>query len=169
MKVISLTQDKVALVDDEDYERLNQFKWYARWNNQRFYACRKIKTSNGQKIEHMHRVIAITPHGLDTDHKNGDSLDNQKDNLRWASRAQNMQNQKYPARNNKLGIKGVSLKCRKFEAKIKLNGKNIRLGLFTVLGDADSAYREAEDKHYGVFSRNSKLANAMPKKVLLQQ
>ncbi|OGO79854.1 MAG: hypothetical protein A2203_08110 [Chromatiales bacterium RIFOXYA1_FULL_46_5] len=61
----------------------------------------------------------------------------------------------HPQKNNKLGVKGVSChkKSRKFRSYIKLNGKKIFLGSYNVLGDADSAYRKAEEKYFGEFAR----------------
>ena len=159
MKTILLTQNKVALVDDEDYERLNQYKWYAKREGNTWYVTRgskKLDDKGKQKLIRMHREIMNAPKGVPVDHKNGNGLDNQKYNLRLATNQQNQFNRKNPQSNNKLGIKGVRWdgKLKKFKAGIKFNGKSIHLGYFSVLGDADSAYRIAEEKYFGKFSRN---------------
>ena len=155
MKEISLTQNKVALVDDEDFERLNQFKWRAQWGGCNWYAVR-TSTVEGKKFAIlMHREIMNASTGIQGDHRNGNGLDNQKHNLRPATHAQNGYNRKLPQKNNKLGIKGVCWhkRAKKFNAQIKVDGKKFHLGLFNVLGDADSAYRIAEEKYFGEFAR----------------
>lgn len=154
MKEIPLTQNKVALVDDEDFERLNQFKWYA-WRHRKTWYSRRTDCSNGKKAILMHREIMNAPKGIQVDHRNGDGLFNCKENLRSATHAQNMHNRIYPHKNNKLGIKGVCWHKanKKFRAQIRVNGKKIHLGLFNVMGDADSAYRKAEEKYFGEFTR----------------
>ena len=151
MKEIQLTQGKVALVDDEDFERLNQFKWSVYKNHKTWYASRKNKQ---QKIL-MHREIMNAPKHIQVDHRNGDGLFNCKKNLRLCTHQQNQFNQKHAQKNNKLGIKGVRWRKdrKKFEAQIRFNGKAIYLGRFAVLADADQAYRVAELKHFKEFAR----------------
>ena len=155
MKQIELTQGKVALVDDEDYERLNNFKWYAHKKRNRYYALRGICINSKSDIIRMHREILNAIGKIQVDHINGNGLDNRKENLRLCTNQQNHCNQKNPQKNNKLGIKGVHLdkKGKKFTAQIKIKGKVINLGFFNVLGDADSAYRIAENKYFGEFAR----------------
>ena len=159
MKTILLTQNKFAFVDDEDFERLNQYKWYTKREGNTWYATRgskKLDDKGKQKLIRMHREILNAPKGIPVDHINGNGLDNRKKNIRVATKTQNAQNQKHPRRDNKLGIKGVCWdgKLKKFKAGIKFNGKSIHLGYFSVLGDADSAYRIAEEKYFGKFARN---------------
>ncbi len=67
MREIELTQGKVALVDDEDYDYLSQFNWYARKDGQTFYALRKDK----QRTVLMHRVILRPDVGMESDHIDG--------------------------------------------------------------------------------------------------
>ena len=158
MKEISLTQNKVALVDDEDFEWLNQFKWYACWSGWVWYAIRKSPILDGKRITIlMHREIMNAPNGVPVDHRNSNGLDNRRENVRLCTNQQNMHNRKKANRNNKLGIKGVCWhrNTKKFRSQINLNGKKIHLGLFNVLGDADSAYRKAEEKYFGEFARRS--------------
>jgi len=78
MKEIQLTQGKIALVDDGDYEKLNQFKWYTIKIRSLFYAARERQN----KTILMHRIIINAPERLYTDHINGNPLDNRKINLR---------------------------------------------------------------------------------------
>lgn len=105
----------------------------------------------------MHRVILNTPIGMDTDHVDGDGLHNRKKNLRICAHQKNSFNRKKPQKNNNLGIKGVHWieSIKKFQAKIQVNGKLINLGYFNVMGDADLAYRLAEEKYFGDFARGA--------------
>lgn len=156
MKEIALTQGKNALVDDEDFEKLNQYKWYASNERGKWYAARRIPTINDKrKIVRMHRIIMNAPHGVQVDHRNNNGLFNCRENLRLCSNQQNGFNKKNPRKDNKLGIKGVCFNknLNKFHARIMINGKGIHLGYYNVLGDADSAYRIAEEKYFGEFAR----------------
>lgn len=154
-KEIQLTQGKIALVDDEDFEKLNQYKWCATKYGNNFRAERRCLVNGKSKIKRMHREITNAPKHLEVDHKDGNGLNNQKINLRICTHQENGFNQTKPRKNNKLGIKGVCWHkiAEKFQAQIQVNGKGIYLGLFSVLGDADDAYRRAEKKYFGEFAR----------------
>jgi len=94
MKKIKLTKKQVALVDDSDYEELNRFKWHARKTVKTFYAERTFTIGNGKrKNVFMHRYIMQTPKGFDTDHIDGNGLNNQRSNLRVCTRSENLRNQ----------------------------------------------------------------------------
>jgi hypothetical protein len=96
MKLISLTQGKFAKVDDEDYEWLNQHKWFAHQSRGRF--CVETHTYGGyynQQTLKMHRLIlGITDGSVIVEHKDGDSLNNQRSNLRIATHSQNNSNRR---------------------------------------------------------------------------
>lgn len=158
MKKIELTKGKIALVDDEDFEYLNQYSWHAVLKRNDKYAARaRIKINNKYKMFFMHRIILEISSNLTIDHINGNPLDNRKENLRIATNQENQRNREVPI-HNKLKIKGVSLAGkykRKFLALIKVNKVRINLGRYNVLGDADSAYRIAEKKYFGEFVRSS--------------
>lgn len=155
MKEIKLTQNKVAVVDDEDFEQLNQYKWYAHKQSNNCYASRTIRLNKRKITIKMHREVLNAGNGISVDHINGNGLDNRKENIRLCTTQQNAFNRKHPHPKNKLKTKGVRWHngARKFIAKIKINGKKIHLGYFNVLGDADSAYRFAEEKYFGEFAR----------------
>ena len=133
MKYIKLTRNKVAIVDDEDFEKINSSKWCYSGG----YAMRMC---NG-KMTQMHRVILDTPIGFDTDHINRNKLDNRKDNLRIATRSQNSYNKPVMAKSIS-GYKGVSLFKRtgKWTAQICPNYKKIHLGYFNTPIEAAVAY-----------------------------
>ena len=100
MKYIPLTQGKLAIVDDEDFEWLSQWKWHF---NRKKYAARTINHSG--KL-YMHQVILNTPKGMLSDHRNGNGLDNRRKNLRACNVQQNKANSRLP-KNNTSGFKGV--------------------------------------------------------------
>lgn len=155
MKTIQLTQGKVALVDDEDFEYLNQFKWCAAKLSGRFYAVRNAPKDGKQYMYMMHRVIMDTPKGFHTDHISGDGLDNRKLNLRIATVQQNGQNRK-SCTGTSSEYKGISWQVsrNKWFAQIrKPDGKDEYLGRFTNENEAALAYNAAALRHYGEFAR----------------
>src|SRR5689334_3927840 len=93
MKLIPLTRGFIAKVDDVDYPSLAQFKWYAQSRRGYFYAARWDNTVTPRKIISMHRVIAGAAEHEFVDHRDGDQMNNQRDNLRNVTRSGNNQNQ----------------------------------------------------------------------------
>jgi HNH endonuclease/AP2 domain len=104
MKKIKLTQGKFALVDDADFEWLDQWKWTFNSNG---YAFRLKRPT----YIFMHRLLMDFPEYNQVDHINGDRLDNQRHNLRIVSRLQNNRNRNFQ-RNNTSGVIGVYLDKR---------------------------------------------------------
>ena len=94
MKEIPLSQGKVALVDDEDYKYLNQWKWYAAKQGNDFYAFRNDYTVSPPKTVRMHREVLVED-PRDIDHIDGNGLNNQKVNLRYCTHSQNHQNRNH--------------------------------------------------------------------------
>ncbi len=145
MKEIFLTQEQIALVDDEDFEYLNQWKWYATKNCNTFYAVRAGGIVNGSMtIIRMHTVIlGKPPNGLVTDHENGNGLDNQRYNLGHVTRRQNHQNRKH--QNSSSQYPGVcwATNDKKWQANITINGKTKYLGQFINEREAFDAYKQA--------------------------
>jgi len=100
MQLILLTQHKYSLVDDKDFDYLNQWKWHYK----RGYAIRY--DTKRKKWIFMHRIILTPPDGFETDHINNNPLDNRRSNLRMVTHQQNIMNQKV-SKNNTSGYKGV--------------------------------------------------------------
>lgn len=154
MKRIPLTKNKFAIVDDEDYENLNRFKWYLSNTGYAMHSIHLGKDSDG-KYKHknisMHRLINKTPKGMDTDHINHNTLDNRKCNLRTVSRKQNHWNMK-TREDSKSGFRGVSwLRSRKrWRVRIMVNYKEIYVGRFKELSDAIIARKKAEEKYHAI-------------------
>ena len=154
MREIELTQNKVAIVDDEDYDYLSQWKWYAKLDTGtgKFYAARTDR-SGTQKTVRMHRVIMKTPDDMETDHINLDTLYNIKENLRNVSRSQNMMNRNYQ-KNSTTKAKGVRARYNgRFWAGIKKDGVNIYIGSYLSLEEASNAYDEKAKELFGEFGR----------------
>lgn len=154
MKEIPLTQDKVAIVDDGDFEWLNQWKWHAHRRHGIWYALRGIVVAKKPVAIRMHRMILDAPIGVQVDHINGDGLRNTRDNLRLVTDQQNRFNGRLYA-NNTSGYKGVSLfrPTGKWCAHIGFNGKRKNLGYFGTPEEAASAYDNAARKLFGEFAR----------------
>ena len=159
MKTIPLTQGKVALVDDEDYEWLNQYKWTLVRNDNKEYAARNAYKEHGKnKIVTMHRVIlGDTVKDKDTDHIDGNGLNNQRANLRACTRAENLRNCKKPQVNNELykGIKTFPNQMWRAVIGHTKNGKATvtHLGMFFSPEAAAIAYDRAAKKLFGKFAR----------------
>lgn len=148
-KQIPLSQGKVALIDDEDFERISKYKWYARKTGYVYYAVRKIDN----QAFYMHReILGVTDRKIDVDHCNGDGLDNRRENLREATRSQNIWNTG-KRKHNRSGYKGVYLHdCGKYAADINMNRKTYHLGLFETAEQAARAYDEESKKLRGAFA-----------------
>lgn len=147
MKEIPLTQGKVALVDDEDFSRVSALKWYA-WRGQdgNWYA----RASANSK--YMHRFVRADIRGM-VDHRDGNGLNNQKQNLREATDSQNQANRR-KRRPTSSQFKGVNWHegTQKWRAQIKLLGKSRHLGLFLTESGAARAYNDAARLIFGEFA-----------------
>lgn len=153
MKEIQLTQGQFALVDDEDYEREFGFEWYAWWNKetQSFYAVRRYGTRAKKLTEYLHRKVMQTPKGMICDHKNHDTLDNRKENLRNCTPSQSLMNTRIHT-NNTTGFKNISIHRDKYRVTIRANRTTVFDREFFILEDAIAARDEAVKKYHGEFA-----------------
>jgi hypothetical protein len=154
-KEIKLTQGKFALVDDSDYDYLNQWKWYYSHG----YAVRQYGWPI-KKTVFMHRLIMGDPPGLQIDHKDNEKpdhgLDNQSSNLRVCTNSGNSKN-RGKSSNNTSGYKGVSWdkQKNKWVAQITFDGQHRVIGFFTTAESAAHAYDTAAKKYHGEFSQTN--------------
>jgi len=149
IRFIPLTQGKFAIVDAEDYDWLNMYKWCVSKKRYNFYACRRTR---GKKI-FMHRLITNAPEGMLVDHINGISLNNRRSNLRICTIAQNNRNSR-PWRRSTSKYKGVSW-CQaagKWRARIRPNRKQMHLGCFDNEIKAARAYDKKAKELFGEFA-----------------
>jgi hypothetical protein len=124
MKEILLTQGKVALVDDEDYDVLNEIKWYAHIAGDKqklWYATHGIHRKDLTKTVLMHRIILNAPPKMEVDHIDGNGLNNQKLNLRLATRRQNCQNLHIKKTSKYPGVMYDRFMKRKKRWKVNIN------------------------------------------------
>jgi hypothetical protein len=154
MKEIKLSQGKVSQVSDHRFDFINQWRWtaahdkYGNWHAHRLEGKGKNK-----KTIYMHRVIVNAPPNKDVDHRDGNGLNNQDENLRICTDSQNLANSKRRS-DNTTGYKGVFLKKgkNKFRARITVNGKRINLGCFFTAAEANMVYQNAAQKYFGEFA-----------------
>ena len=148
MKKIPLTQGQFAIVDDDDFDFINQWKWFAYYDKDTdsYYAVRSI----GPKRILMHREIMKTPKGLLVDHINHNTLDNRKKELRNVTSQQSAMNRKGHF-SNPLGHKGVTKNGNSFRASVYKDGKYLFNKTFRNLEDAINAYEKASQTIQGEF------------------
>ena len=150
IRKIKLTQGESAIVDAEDFEWLNQWKWYIGSHG---YACRRpwLKKEKRYETILLHRFVNQTPRELLTDHKNRNKLDNRKCNLRTGNKSLNGINRGLQS-NNTSGYKGVywDKKNKKWCASIKKNNLKIHLGYFINIKDAIITRRKGEEKYHAI-------------------
>jgi hypothetical protein len=157
---LPLTQGKFALVCASDFERINQYRWYAL--NRRtglWHVCRDVKTVGVKKHIYLHRFLMDAPAGRLVDHKDGDGLNNVRWNLRLADRRQNAQNARSRSKPKTSRFRGVCFKKQfgRFEAHIRVVAadgvaRQTYLGRFKSELEAARAYDAAAIKYFGEFA-----------------
>lgn len=154
MKKIKLTQNKVTLVSNCDFQSLNIHKWSANKIGNTFYVVRSDRSSGKVKTILMHRVILGAAKEMEVDHLDGDGLNNQRENLRCCTHSQNLKNRK-KHKNNISGFKGVSFytRTKQWVAFIGVDNKNIGLGYFKTKEEAYEAYCKACIKYHKEFHK----------------
>ena len=142
MKKIELTQGQYAIIDDQDYELVSSKKWF----------FQKVPQNSGYARAtggiFMHRFIMKTPAGMETDHINGNRLDNRRSNLRICTKQQNCWNRK-------VGIgryRGVYHHKNRWVAQITKDGVRRIIGRFQTESEAKKAYDLMAKELYGEFA-----------------
>jgi hypothetical protein len=154
MKQIQLTKGQFALVDDEDYEYLNQFKWHVSPHKNTKYAERGVTLEIGKyTVVSMHITLMKPSKGMDIDHKDHNGLNCQKYNLRICTRQQNHRNRrKRPNLSSK--YKGVTWDkyARKWKSAITIDRKPKHLGNFSSELEAALAYNKKAKELFGEYA-----------------
>lgn len=147
--------DRVVLYDNIDHDLISAYHWYLFKNGNSFYAMSTLTNRPNGKAILMHRLIMdITNSKVLIDHKNQNGLDNTRDNLRVATKAQNSMNSKI-FNTNSSGYRGVDVidqQRNMFRARISIKGKNIHIGCFKTAIDAAMAYNAAAISVFGEFA-----------------
>jgi hypothetical protein len=142
MREIPLSRGLVALVDDDDYEWLSRWKWYAQRGRNTFYAARNRRLSDcpGPAIIFMHREIAGSD-GPQVDHVSGDGLDNRRSNLRPVTATENALGAR--KRQSKSGVRGVyRTRVGRWAASFGLGWRSVHIGTFDDPAEAAAARRD---------------------------
>jgi hypothetical protein len=142
MQKIILTQGKYAIVDNKDFERVNQYKWYALKNGKVYYAMSRL--GGGRNGVSLHRFLLNYPKGI-IDHINMNGLDNTRSNLRISNHSLNALNGTVTKR-NKLGVRGVSKVGNKFVVRISKDGVDYHLGTYETIQKATEIYKHFHKK-----------------------
>lgn len=145
-----------ALVDDSDYAAIVDDKWHPQKGKGVLRAYRNIRIDGSVKRLSMHRVIMGLEFGDPrmVDHRDGNGLNNQKENLRICNNSENMMN-RGPQKNNKSGYKGVSWVAGKnrWVSRLEVKGKVKFFGNYFCLIKAAKAYDVGAVKYHGTFAK----------------
>lgn len=136
MRDISLTKGFVAIIDDDDFYLVSQYKWFITSTKGTNYAASDNRRKGGKYI-YMHRLILNADEIYEVDHINHNGLDNRKENLRLVSHRENLMNRR---KKNKTGYSGVVESNGRYLARIRINGEKIYLGMFDTAYNAHLAY-----------------------------
>lgn len=152
-KMIPLSQGKVTLVDDRDFEWLSQWSWHVQNHMHICYARRTLRKNGKKRAILMHQLIIGISSELETDHINRDGLDNRRSNLRHCTHAENNRNQrKFASCSSR--YKGVHWDNERqtWRARITAHGRSHHLGRFTDEQEAARAYNQAALEYFGEFA-----------------
>lgn len=150
MKKISLTQGAFAVIDNADYDKVKGYTWQLSKNQHRRYATSSVHTPMGKRKILMHHLILGVTNAVEIDHKDRDGLNNRRNNLRVATRAQNQANR--PQKQNTTSkYRGVTLDRGRW--RVRISKKKKYLGSFDSEIQAAIAYDVAAKIKYGEFAQ----------------
>ena len=152
---IKLTRGKYAIVDVDDFERLNKYKWHCTHYNYAKRAIYKKYKKGRKKVEiYMHKEVCPAPSGMVADHINRNSLDNRKANLRPATQKQNVWNRKFIRKGGKTRYNGIrwDKNREKWQVRLTVNGRRESFGYYADEIEAAKAYDRVVEKYRGEFA-----------------
>lgn len=154
-----LSRGYVTLVSQEDASLLGAYKWSAipkpakgRTLDQGHQRVTAMRSIDGRGTVQLHREVMGHPQGHVIDHKNGNALDNRRQNLRITNQSMNTANSRKRS-GTYSAFKGVSFDRGIWRAAIECGGKRIDLGSHKTEIDAANAYKVAAIAAYGEFAR----------------
>lgn len=149
-----------CLIDTATLDKAKAFPgtWTGHYNfyTKKFYVIgNTVEQDGSRKQVKFHRYITDAPTELLVDHVNHNTLDNRLCNLNFVSKIENAQNRKGLDANNTSGVRGVywNKNNNTWRARVKANGKNIEIGSFKCLEDAEKAVNEARIKYMDYLRR----------------
>jgi len=142
MRIIQLTLGYTTQIDDEDYARVTKYSWHAHFASNKVYARARIN----YKLTYLHRYILNAPPDMQVDHKNHDTLDNRRDNLKITTPSQNQRNRSGAPSHSKTGVRGVQkLPSGRYRVLIQTQ----HYGVYDTSEEATRVAQEVRTKLYG--------------------
>lgn len=171
MTLITLSKGYKSIIDDGDYARVKQFKWYAKLDRRKdgtvrnVYAARTVyNLDDTQGTLSLHRfIMEVNDSAIKIDHEDHDGLNNQRHNLRVCNDVQNTRNaRKRPKTGSKYkGVSRFGQEYNKWQGRVTVDGKVIYLGAFDTEVEAALAYNAAAQQLHGKFAHLNNI-EAMP-------
>jgi len=151
---IKTTQKKYFTIDERDFKKISQFRWYAVFDGYNWYVATTIRVGNKRRLLKIHTLIMNTPRGMEVDHKDNNGLNNSRSNLRVCTHQKNCLNRRN-RKDNSSGFKGVSwsIRNKKWVARIQVNGKRFNLGYFNSKEKANEIYIKNSKKYHKEYSK----------------
>lgn len=161
MKEIALTRNRVAIVEDADFEVLNKYKWAVLITKTTCYAIRsKRLKGGGKKYYYMHReIMGVTDRRIRVDHIDHNGLNNSRNNLRVCNASQNAANSRSRLNSSSKYLGVFFDKSRnKWAVRITKDYKTINIGRFKTEEEAAHAYNQYAIQVHGAFANINKIA-----------
>ncbi len=152
---IKLTQGKYTIVNVEDFEQLNQYKWHYSLCDYAKRTVYKTDDKGRKQVDiYMHKTVCPAPEGMIVDHINRNKLDNRSVNLRPATRKQNSWNRKFKKENKKTRYNGISWRkdMGKWRVRLTVNGRRESFGYYANETEAAKAYDRVAKKYRGEYA-----------------
>jgi hypothetical protein len=154
LAIITTETGHQILLDDEDYERLKDYRWCIQTDPHTSYARRY----SGKQCILMHREILEAPPKVQVDHIDHNGLNNQRANLRLCTQTQNHANRRLPVGR----YKGIRFLHGSWHAQISCNRKCHYLGCYPIAEQAAMVYNHAARRLFGEFARVNEITQPVP-------